>query len=106
MNANQPKFAAIGLTFSNETFKVLMKILSDPKFNFTGEGSMASGYELYLAPDKAQEAIREIKTNRLLEGHKIEIYELVRDFTDGTRYDRLIDHLKLQKAEKKSGPRD
>jgi len=92
MNANQPDFAAIGLTFSNETFHVLMKVLSEPKFNFAGEGSMASGYELYVAPDAAQEAIREITTSRLLEGHKVEIYKRVRRFSDGTKYDRLIDH--------------
>jgi hypothetical protein len=102
MSANQPNFAAIGLTFSNETFAVLMEVLRDPKFNFAGEGTMASGYELYVAPDAAQDAIREITTNRLLEGHNVQIYKRVRDYNDGTRYDRLIDHLEGEDPDRPS----
>ena len=95
-------FAAIGLTFSNDTFHVLMEVLSDPKFRFAGEGTMSSGYEIWVAPDAAREAIREIRTNPKLEGHKIEIYDRIRDFNDGTKYDRLIDHLEGEDPDRPS----
>ena len=63
---------------------------------------MASGYEFYVAPEAAKDAIREIRTNQNLEGHKVEIYELIRDFDDGSRYDRLIDHVEGEDPDRPS----
>ena len=102
MSTDQQEFRAIGLTFSNETLHLLEDILSDNKFNFGGEGSMASGYEIYVSPSAVEEAIREITTNPKLDGHKVELYERVRDSKDGTRYDRLIDHLEGEDPDRPS----
>jgi len=102
MSADKPIIAAIGLTFSNDTFKVLMEVLRDPRFHFTGEGTMATGYEFYVAPEAAEEAIIKIRNSPMLEGHKVEFYERVRNSDDGTRYDRLIDHLKGEDPDRPS----
>ncbi len=93
MNSDQPKYAAIGLSFSFDIFERLSGVLADKKFGVAGEGSGATGFEIYVIRDHAEEAVELIQSSPELKDVKIELYKRIRDFDDGTRYDRLADHL-------------
>jgi hypothetical protein len=94
MSHRKHDFVAIGLTHSNETLKLLQGILQDPAFGFSAEGTMMSGYELYVVPAMVHEAVAAIRKHPKIhiEGHQVRFYEKARFLDEGTRYDRLLDH--------------
>jgi hypothetical protein len=94
MSNRKHDYVAIGLTHSNETLKLLQEILQDPAFGFSAEGTMMSGYELYVVPAMVHEAVAAIRKHPKIhiEGHQVRFYEKARFLDEGTRYDRLLDH--------------
>jgi hypothetical protein len=94
MSDQRHNYVAIGLTHSSDTLHLLCEILRDPKFGFGAEGTMMSGYELWVYPTVVQEAVAAIRKHPKIhiEGHNVSFYDRARFLDDGTRYDRLLDH--------------
>ena len=93
MSEQGSNYVAIGVTHSRDTRRLLGEILQDPKFGFAAEGTMVSGYELYVTALMAKEAVDLIRSHPKIhiEDHKVRFYGRARYLDEGTRYDRLLD---------------
>ena len=87
------KIVAIGITFSIDGMREVGVILEEDRFEFGAEGSGVSGYELYTAVELADEAVDLLLSSEVMKKYKIEIYSRIRTANDGSRYDRLLDHV-------------
>jgi hypothetical protein len=96
------KIAAIGLTFSSDAIHAIAEVLRDERFEFGAEGTGASGYELCTAKGTATEAIEFLKTSGAMDNYMIELYSRIRGADEGTRYDRLLDHLEGEDPDRPS----
>jgi hypothetical protein len=95
MADDKSKPVAIGLTHSMDTIRLLEEILHDPKFNFGAEGTMVGGYEFWVSLPFVGEAVAAIRMYPKIhiEGHQVDFYNPARALEDGTKYNRLLDHL-------------
>ena len=96
------KIAAIGLTFSSDAIRAISEILRDERFGFGAEGTGASGYELYTSKEIATEAIGALRKSGVMDHYKIEFYSRIRGAREGTRYDRLLDHIEGEDSDRPS----
>lgn len=95
MSKGAREYFAIGITHSIETIRLLEEQLDPKRFGFGAEGTGMSGYELYVFKDSADVAVQKIRAVLAvhLGQHEVSFYDRPRAIDDGTRYDRLLDHL-------------
>lgn len=96
------KIAAIGLTFSSDAIRAIAEVLRDERFGFGAEGTGASGYELYTSKEAATEAIEALRRSGVMDNYKVELYSRLRGAAEGTRYDRLLDHIEGEDPDRPS----
>lgn len=89
--ADENPWMAFGLTFQVGYFDRLAAILGEE--NISAEGTSASGYELYVRRSDLN-SLGLLRTDERIRDLEIQFYESPRNISDGSRYDRLVDHFK------------
>lgn len=93
MNAEEESpWMAFGLIFHLDNYRRLREILAEIEVGVIAEGTTTSGYELYIGQSDLA-SLELLKADPRLGDLKIQFYERPRNMSDGSRYDRLVDHL-------------
>jgi len=87
----ETSWMAFGLTFHLDNYRRLREILAEVEVGVLAEGTMASGYELYIS-QAGLDSLELLKGDPRLGDLQIQFYERPRNMSEGSRYDRLVDH--------------